>query len=47
MKKVVTFGELMLRLAPESYLRFVQSEKYEATLVALKQTLQFPLQTTA
>lgn len=31
MKKVITFGELMLRLAPESYLRFVQSEKYEAT----------------
>ena len=31
MKKVITFGELMLRLAPENYLRFVQSEKYEAT----------------
>ncbi len=31
MKKVVTFGELMLRLAPENYLRFLQSEKYEAT----------------
>ena len=31
MGKVVTFGELMLRLAPENYLRFVQSEKYEAT----------------
>ena len=31
MKKIVTFGELMLRLAPEGYLRFVQSEKYEAT----------------
>ncbi len=31
MKKVVTFGELMLRLAPENYLRFVQSSKYEAT----------------
>ena len=31
MKKVVTFGELMLRLAPEGYLRFVQSEKYCAT----------------
>lgn len=31
MKKVVTFGELMLRLAPENYLRFVQSDKYEAT----------------
>lgn len=31
MGKVITFGELMLRLAPENYLRFVQSEKYEAT----------------
>ena len=31
MAKVVTFGELMLRLAPEGYLRFVQSDKYEAT----------------
>ena len=31
MKKVVTFGELMLRLAPENYLRFLQSEKYQAT----------------
>ena len=31
MRKVITFGELMLRLAPENYLRFVQSEKYEAT----------------
>lgn len=29
--KVITFGEIMLRLAPENYLRFVQSEKYEAT----------------
>lgn len=29
--EVVTFGEVMLRLAPENYLRFVQSEKYEAT----------------
>lgn len=31
MGKVITFGELMLRLAPENYLRFIQSEKYEAT----------------
>ncbi len=31
MKKIVTFGEVMLRLAPENYLRFVQSDKYEAT----------------
>ncbi|MDD6401527.1 MAG: sugar kinase [Lachnospiraceae bacterium] len=30
-KKVVTFGELMLRLEPEGYLRFVQAEKYLAT----------------
>ena len=31
MKRIITFGELMLRLAPENYLRFVQSDKYEAT----------------
>ncbi len=31
MKKVVTFGELMLRLAPENYLRFLQAEKFQAT----------------
>lgn len=31
MKKVVTFGELMLRLAPEGYYRFSQSEKFGAT----------------
>ncbi|MDD3946833.1 MAG: sugar kinase [Clostridia bacterium] len=29
--KIVTFGELMLRLAPEGYFRFVQAEKYGAT----------------
>lgn len=29
--RVVTFGELMLRLAPENYLRFVQSDRLEAT----------------
>ncbi len=31
MKKVVTFGELMLRLAPMGYLRFVQTDTFEAT----------------
>ena len=31
-KKVVSFGELMLRLAPEGYLRFVQADRFEATL---------------
>ncbi|MEG0304435.1 MAG: sugar kinase [Oscillospiraceae bacterium] len=29
--KVVTFGELMLRLAPEGYYRFTQADKYGAT----------------
>jgi 2-dehydro-3-deoxygluconokinase len=31
MAKIVTFGELMLRLAPNGYLRFVQSEEFQAT----------------
>jgi 2-dehydro-3-deoxygluconokinase len=31
MKKVVTFGEIMLRLAPEGYLRFVQADRFQAT----------------
>lgn len=31
MKKIVTFGELMLRLAPKGYLRFLQSDSFEAT----------------
>ena len=30
-KRVVTFGEIMLRLAPEGYSRFVQAESYGAT----------------
>ncbi len=29
--KVVTFGELMLRLAPEGYLRFLQADRFQAT----------------
>ena len=29
--RVITFGELMLRLAPENYLRFLQATKYQAT----------------
>lgn len=31
MSKFITFGEIMLRLAPESYLRFTQANKFEAT----------------
>ena len=30
--RVVTFGELMLRLAPEGYLRFVQAERFQASM---------------
>jgi len=30
-KRIVTFGEIMLRLAPEGYYRFVQAENYGAT----------------
>ncbi|WP_207740797.1 PfkB family carbohydrate kinase [Alkalibacter mobilis] len=31
MKKAVTFGEIMLRLAPEGYFRFIQAETFGAT----------------
>jgi len=31
MKKVITFGEIMLRLAPEGYCRFVQAQSFGAT----------------
>jgi 2-dehydro-3-deoxygluconokinase len=31
MPKVITFGEIMLRLAPEGYLRFTQADKLGAT----------------
>lgn len=30
-KKVVTFGEIMLRLSPPNHLRFVQTKSYDAT----------------
>ena len=30
-KKIITFGEIMLRLAPEGYLRFLQEPKFQAT----------------
>ncbi len=31
MKKIITFGEIMMRLNPEGYLRFVQADKFEAS----------------
>jgi 2-dehydro-3-deoxygluconokinase len=30
MKKIVTFGEIMLRLAPEGFKRFSQAQSFEA-----------------
>ena len=30
-KRIITFGEIMMRLNPEGYLRLVQSEKFEVT----------------
>ena len=50
-KKVVTFGEIMLRLAPEGYYRFVQAETFGATYgggeanVAVSLAKQFHWQT--
>lgn len=31
MAKIVTFGEIMLRLAPKGYLRFMQEPEFQAT----------------
>ena len=31
MSKVVTFGEIMLRLNPKGYLRFLQADDFDAT----------------
>ncbi len=31
MKRIITFGEIMMRLNPEGAMRFVQAEKFEAT----------------
>ena len=31
MKKVITFGEIMMRLNPEGYRRFVQADRFEAS----------------
>ncbi len=31
MKRIVTFGEIMMRLNPQGYVRFVQADKFEAS----------------
>ena len=38
MPKVVTFGEIMLRLSPPGYERFLQSPVFAATSAAAKPT---------
>ena len=45
-KKVVTFGEIMLRLQPDNYLRFVQVDHLEATFGGGEANVLFLLQTT-
>lgn len=46
MSKVVTFGEIMLRLAPEGYYRIVQAENMLPLMAAARQTYLFPWQIT-
>ena len=36
-KKIITFGEIMMRLNPEGYLRFVQADKFEASSTGCNQ----------
>ncbi|MEF9879999.1 MAG: sugar kinase, partial [Clostridia bacterium] len=31
MSKIVTFGEIMMRLNPEGYQKFVQAERFESS----------------
>ena len=45
MAKVVTFGELMLRLAPNGYYRFFKTTNAKQPSAAVKPTLQFLLLT--
>ena len=45
--KVVTFGELMIRLQPFNYERFVQANNLEFTSAAARPTLLFLWPTTA
>ena len=35
MKKVITFGEIMMRLNPEGYRRFVQADRFKASFAFL------------
>lgn len=40
MSRVVTFGEIMLRLAPEGFLRFSQANDYATIEKQVKEALE-------
>ena len=44
-KKVITFGEIMLRLKTPEHLRIVQANGFEASYVAVKLMLPYHWQT--
>lgn len=46
MKRVVTFGEIMLRLATNGYYRFFQNDQMQATFGGAKLMFRYPLQIT-
>ena len=43
MAKAITFGEIMMRLNPEGYLRFTQSTSFEATYAGGEANVPIPL----
>lgn len=47
MKKIVTFGEIMLRLAPNGYNRFFKMTSFRPRLAAAKPMWRYLWQTTA
>jgi len=46
MAKVVTMGEIMLRLSTPGNQKYIQATQFDINYAAVKQTLQFHLQTT-
>lgn len=42
MKKIVTFGEIMMRLNPEGYYRFIQADKFEVSYASDTATFASP-----
>ena len=47
MAKVITMGEIMLRLSTPGHEKFIQADEFDVSMAAAKQMLQFHLQTTA